>query len=412
MEIHSCSCGRKHVCDVDAVYTGYGALSKLSELTEGRKSVLIVADENTYNAFTSQGGSITHPRISRCVFPATPLLIPDEKSLLSIENTMDGDTDIIIGIGGGTVNDLCKEIAYRKGLYYVYVATAPSMDGYASDGAALILDGMKVTLKTAPPKVIICDTDILKNAPIELIRAGVGDILGKYSCLNDWLLAAYVKGEYFCQRIYNEVMEATHKVAENLEKILARDGEAINLLTHALIQVGINMSYAGSSRPASGSEHHLAHFFEIYSLEHGQAHRPHGIDVGEASYYTALLRDAVLQTEAPFNFSFDEEPYFAAVKLLLPRAAEGIVELQRETALHGNENGNYDLDGIKDVLKKAPRADAVRKMLQKAGLSADEIIKFYGSDTVKNALRYGKELKDRFTALWLYEYLGWEILDI
>ncbi len=99
------------------------------------------------------------------------------------------------------------------------------MDGYASDGAALILDGMKVTLKTAPPKVIICDTDILKNAPIELIRAGVGDILGKYSCLNDWLLAAYVKGEYFCQRIYNEVMEATHKVAENLEKILARDGE-------------------------------------------------------------------------------------------------------------------------------------------------------------------------------------------
>ncbi len=126
MEIHSCSCGRKHVCDVDAVYTGYGALSKLSELTEGRKSVLIVADENTYNAFTSQGGSITHPRVSRCVFPATPLLIPDEKSLLSIENTMDGDTDIIIGIGGGTVNDLCKEIAYRKGLYYVYVATAPS----------------------------------------------------------------------------------------------------------------------------------------------------------------------------------------------------------------------------------------------------------------------------------------------
>lgn len=412
MEIQSCSCGRKHICDIDAVYTGYGALSKLSELTEGKKSILVVADENTYNAFTAQGGSVTHHCVSYCIFPATPLLVPDEKALMSIENAMDGDTDTIIGIGGGTVNDLCKEIAYRKGLYYIYVATAPSMDGYASDGAALILDGMKVTLKTAPPKVIICDTDILKNSPIELIRAGVGDILGKYSCLNDWLLAAYVKGEYFCQRIYDEVMEATNKVAENLENILARDGEAISLLTHALIQVGINMSYAGSSRPASGSEHHLAHFFEIYSLEHGQPHHAHGVDVGQASYYTALLRDAVLQTNKTFDFSFDKEAYFAIVKFLLPRAADGIIELQSQTALHGNGSGNYYLDGIKTVLKKAPRAEAVRTMLEKADLHADEMIKFYGNDTVSNALKYGKELKDRFTVLWLYEYLGWELLDI
>lgn len=412
MEIQSCACGRRHICAIDDVFVGYGAISKLSELTKGKRGVLIVADENTYNAFREQGGSVSHPCVSHCVFPGETLLIPDEKALLSIENAMDGNTDIIIGIGGGTINDLCKEIAYRKGMYYVYVATAPSMDGYASDGAALILDGMKVTLKTAPPKVIICDTDILKNAPIELIRAGVGDILGKYSCLNDWLLAAYVKGEYFCQRIYNEVMEATDKVAENLEKILARDGDGIDLLAHALVKVGIDMSYAGSSRPASGSEHHLAHFFEIYSLEQGQAHRAHGIDVGQASYYTALLRDAILQTDRPFNFHFDEESYFAAVKPLLPRAAGGIVELQRKTALHGNKNGNYDLDGIKAILKKAPRADNVRVMLEKAGLPVDEMIKFYGNATAKNALRYGKELKDRFTVLWLYEYLGWEMLDI
>ncbi len=412
MEITSCTCGSKHYCDIDAVYTGYGVLSSLSVLTENKKGVLLVADENTYNAFSNAGGCITHSNVSRCIFPGAPLLVPDEKALSTIENAIESNTDTVIGIGGGTVNDLCKEIAYRKGLCYIYVATAPSMDGYASDGAALILDGMKVTLKTAPPKVIICDTDILKNAPMELIRAGVGDILGKYSCLNDWLLASCVKGEYFCQHIYTEVMEATDKVAENLDKILARDGEAIELLTNALIKVGINMSYAGSSRPASGSEHHLAHFFEIYSLEQGRPHRPHGVDVGEASYYTALLRDVILQTKSPFDFSFDKVSHFAAVSALFPRAVCGIIDLQSKTALHGNAEGNYDLDCIKAVLKKAPRADAVRTMLEKAGLSAEEMIKFYGSITVNNALKYGKELKDRFTVLWLYEYLGWEMLEI
>lgn len=34
-------------------------------------------------------------------------------------------------------------------------------------------------------KAIIADTEVLKNAPIEMIRAGYGDIIGKYCALCD-----------------------------------------------------------------------------------------------------------------------------------------------------------------------------------------------------------------------------------
>lgn len=397
---------------MEAVYIGSGSVGHLLEVGKRFSKILLVGDENTVSAFYNGGGDLSGLNYDSAVFPGSPLLIPDENAIARIESLCDDGVDCIIGIGGGTVNDLCKYVAHKHSLYYIYVATAPSMDGYASDGAALILEGMKVTLKARPPHIIICETEILKNAPMELIRAGIGDILGKYSCLNDWLLAKHIKGEYFCKEIYDRVYACTKTVSDNIEAILKRDGNAITLLTDALVQVGIEMSYAGSSRPASGSEHHMAHFFEIYAIEHGQKHRPHGVDVGQASYYTALLRDKLLESDLSFDFRFDPKSHFEKVQSLLPRAAGGIVELQTKTALHGNSHGNYDDKGIKAVLATAPRAESVKKLLFLAGLNPRELTEFYGEETVHNALKYGKELKDRFSVLWLYEYLGWENIEI
>ncbi len=412
MQIKGCSCGREHSCAVEQIYNGDGTLSVLPRLVQNYKKALVVADENTYNAFTAAGGSLDGIEHNSLIFPATPLLVPDEKAIGAIEQNLSPDIDVIIGIGGGTVNDLCKQIAYSHRLYYIYVATAPSMDGYASDGAALILDGMKVTLKARPPHIIICDTVLLCNAPIELIRAGVGDILGKFSCLNDWLLSKEIKGEYFCKEIYDRVYNCAVQVSENAARIMNREKDAVKLLAEALINVGIEMSYAGSSRPASGSEHHMAHFFEIHALEHGQRHRPHGIDVGCAAYFTALLRERVLNASKALCFDFCPETYFETVERLLPRAYAGIKELQSRVGLHGNSDGDYDGETIKAVLKQSPTAAETEVMLAAAGLYPQSLIEFYGKETVENALKYGKELKDRFTVLWLYEYLGWEILKL
>ena len=110
---------------------------------------------------------------------------------------------MIVAGGSGVINDICKIVANVSNKYYVIVGTAPSMDGYASDGAAMILGGMKETVKAGLPRAIIADTEVLKDAPMEMIKAGYGDIIGKFSALCDWKLATAVNGEYFCQYIYD-----------------------------------------------------------------------------------------------------------------------------------------------------------------------------------------------------------------
>ena len=90
----------------------------------------------------------------------------------------------------------------------------------------------------------------------------------------------------------------------------------------------------------------------------------------------------------------------------------GIKELQSRVGLHGNSDGDYDKDRINAVLKQSPTAAETEEMLAAAGLYPQSLIEFYGKETVVDALKYGKELKDRFTVLWLYEYLGWEILKL
>ena len=97
------------------------------------------------------------------------------------------------------------------------------MDGYASTGAAMILDGMKVTVSAGVPTAILADTEVLKDAPMDMIQAGYGDIVGKYSALNDWRLSQIVNGEYFCQEIYDLTFQMVHKTLKLADGLVKRE---------------------------------------------------------------------------------------------------------------------------------------------------------------------------------------------
>ena len=94
------------------------------------------------------------------------------------------------------------------------------------------------------PKAIVADTEVLKNAPMEMIKAGFGDIIGKYSALNDWKLARAVNGEYFCDYIYNVTYEMIDKTLKTAKGLLNREEESVKAVTEALMIVGIMMSFA------------------------------------------------------------------------------------------------------------------------------------------------------------------------
>ena len=295
-----CECGKSHACDIERVLIRDGALNELPALTKSFSHVLLVCDTNTYRACGERVKELLADKTDYIlVYESEGFLVPNESSVDELRRHVCEKTDLIVGVGSGVINDLCKYVSFERGLPYYIVATAPSMDGYASSGAAMLFDGMKITTSAAVPKAIIADTSVIKNAPLEMLKAGYGDIIGKLSCLNDWRLGRAIFNEPFCDYIYKLTHETTSSVASLGEKIVSRDERSVAALMRALVIVGIAMAYMGNSRPASGSEHHLSHFFEVVGLLRGEPYLCHGIDVAYSTYATARLREEILTRPTP-----------------------------------------------------------------------------------------------------------------
>ena len=261
----ACTCGHIHRCNIDTILIEPDALRKLPELLaeEDYKHICILEDENTKRVVGEQVEALVtqnHYKVSTIELSGTHLL-PDEAGIGSVVTELPVDCDLILAVGGGTINDLGKFVSYKTGIPYMIIASAPSMDGFASNVAAMVTKKAKETYPAQMPKAIIADTKLMLDCPLELIAAGVGDVLGKFVCLTDWKLSNILTGEYYCEYVAGIVKESVEKVV-HAAQVLAerRDLQCIGELTEGLVLSGIAMSYIGNSRPASGSEHHLGHF--------------------------------------------------------------------------------------------------------------------------------------------------------
>lgn len=412
----NCSCGKTHVCPIDHISIGKGAIHVLSQACEKYHNILVVSDNNTYPICGEKISSLLGGKIANHIVlqPNGDVVIPNEEKIAEIEEKIDSKTDFIIGVGSGVINDLCKHVSFKHNFDYCIVATAPSMDGYASTGAALILKGMKVTLNARPPKVIIGDTDILKNAPREMIQAGYGDIIGKYSCLNDWKLSTLINNEYFCDEIYNLTLSQTEKVKPLAKTLLDRNEDAVEALMEALVTVGVAMSYVGNSRPASGSEHHLSHFFEITGILDSNDYYPHGIDVMYSSAVTAKIREKIANS-SPMQYRFNRDEWISDINRIYSTSAQEVIALQDKLGWYDaveQDAVEQKWAEIKSVIKESPSFSEIVGMLSEIGLSYDDFIEFYGMEKIKNGVLYSKDLKDRYTVLWLnYKYFEGGCLD-
>jgi len=339
------------------------------------------------------------------VYEREGILVPDERAVEEMQQKLTGEMDLIVGIGSGVIQDLCKYVSFEAGLPYYIVATAPSMDGYASKGAAMIAGNMKVTYNAHVPEGILGDVDILKDAPMELIRSGYGDILGKYSCLNDWKLSRVILGEYFCQEVYDLTYDMLLKTKDLGEKLQQRDEAAIQMLMEALVGVGIAMAYVGNSRPASGSEHHMSHFFEVTGILNGEEYFTHGIDVAYSAVYTQKLREALLKQEKPAaRKKLTEEAWKAMIHKVYTGAAEGVIALQKKLGWYERDLlpiYEEKWEEIREVLKEVPSSDELTGYLASVGLDIAEFERMYGAEKIQDAILYAKDLKDRYSVLWV-----------
>jgi glycerol-1-phosphate dehydrogenase [NAD(P)+] len=183
--------------------------------------------------------------------------------------------EVLIGVGGGKAIDIAKYVAYLNNSYFVSVPTAPSHDGIASPFASIRDMGKPVSMKASTPVLVIADVDIIAKAPRRHIIAGCADLLGKLTSVLDWRLAHKLRGEYYGDYAASlSILSAKH-ILKNYELFAEKKTpiEAVRILVEALISSGIAMAIAGSTRPASGSEHLIAHAIDIvanYPALHGE----------------------------------------------------------------------------------------------------------------------------------------------
>ena len=402
-----CACGMHHACPIEHIIIGSGANAKLAGLLGDYKRIVLAADTPTYALCGREIEAQLGDRLqAKLVYVREGLLIPNEEAVGELEALVNEETDLIVGVGSGVIQDICKYVSFFRKLPYYIVATAPSMDGYASASAAMIMGGMKATFTAHVPKVIIGDIDILKDAPMEMIKSGYGDILGKFSCLNDWRLACIVREEYFCQEIYDLVHDMLMKTKDLGPKLLARDPQAIETLMEAIVGVGVAMAFVGNSRPASGSEHHMSHYYEIVSILRDEPYFMHGTDVVYSSIYSQRIREELLAIEAPEKRELrSREDWEANIRRIYGVIADSVIAQQDKMGWYNEDRYPIYKEKwaeIRAVLADAPSEKEMLGYLASIGLDIAEFDKLYGEKKIADALIFAKDLKDRFTVLWPY----------
>ena len=200
-----------------------------------------------------------------------------------------------VAVGSGTINDLVKRASDELGLRYMVVGTAASMDGYTSYGAAITKDGMKQTLSCRAPLGCIVDSAVAASAPREMTASGYADLIAKIPAGADWMLADAIGSEAIHPLAWRLVQESLRAAISNPSGCASGDEREVRKLCEGLVMSGFAMQAMGSSRPASGTEHQVSHYWDMEDLSFGGRPVSHGFKVGIGTLFSTKTLEFLLR---------------------------------------------------------------------------------------------------------------------
>ncbi len=227
-----------------------------------------------------------------------------------------------VAVGSGTINDLVKRSSEELGLRYIVVGTAASMDGYTAYGAAITKDGMKQTLSCKAPLGCIVDSAIAAAAPEGMTASGYADLMAKIPAGADWMLADAIGSEAIHPRAWALVQDSLKDALSNPKGCADRDEKEVRKLCEGLVLSGFAMQAMGSSRPASGTEHQISHYWDMEDLSFDGRPVSHGFKVGIGTLASTATLEFLLERDIA-SLDIDAAvarwwPSFDAVKATFP----------------------------------------------------------------------------------------------
>ena len=279
------------------------------------------------------------------------------ENLMPIAFTLPKNTDAVIGVGGGKALDASKYIAFLNNLPFISIPTSTSNDGFSSSGCSLIINGKRTSVQAAMPFGIIVDLDVIKNAPSKFIYSGLGDIASKITAIYDW---------YFEEQSHNAKVDdfAAMLARKSVNSIVRMpytnitERYFLKEMVDSLTMSGIAMEIAGSSAPASGSEHLISHALDKI-LEQPQLH---GIQVGIATYLMSLVQRHRYERIEKF---LGETGFFDYVKILEMQAADFEEAIDLAPSIKPNRHTFIHLEENRQLAKKLLRENEILKRILK-----------------------------------------------
>ncbi|MDD3410997.1 MAG: sn-glycerol-1-phosphate dehydrogenase [Eubacteriales bacterium] len=419
---HECACGRRHETGLKRLEIGRGALERLPETLRGMgwKKPFLMSDRNTEAA----AGARAKALLTQADMPYAALVLdrerlePDERTLGALCMAFDPTCDVVLAVGSGVINDCCKVLAKCAGKPCAVVATAPSMDGYASDSASMIQNGMKVSLYIPCPRLIVADTDVLAAAPLRALRSGLGDMLAKYVSLCEWRISRIVTGEYYCENIAGLMRESLRRIRESADGLLRREPAAVESVMQGLALSGVAMSFARISRPASGLEHYFSHLWEMWMLQGELPYSTHGEQVGVGTCLTLELYDHI-RTLVPDRekalralAAFSPEKWETDMRTLFGPVADEVLALERGAHKNDPEKVRAHIDALvghwdeiqQIIAQELPPTQEIVELMKRLGMAyRPEDIGIGHEDTIR-AYIGSREIRDKYlTSSMLWE---------
>jgi glycerol-1-phosphate dehydrogenase [NAD(P)+] len=405
------------------VYVGNEAIANLVTFCTERKlrSLALVADPNTYEAL----GQSAEQALTAAGLDVRTAIVrgndigADEHSVYQVLLGLDKAPRVFVAAGSGTMTDVARFVSHRSNSDFISLPTAASVDGYTSIGAPMIIDGAKITVNCQGPLAVFADLPTLCAAPRALSAAGFGDLIAKLTSVADWEIGYLLWDEPFDAEIARRARQAVWGCVAKLDALVATECDGMEALFRGLIESGFCMLDFGETRPASGYEHHVSHFWETKLLREGRHSVFHGAKVGVAVLASAAVYESLraltaqdvrerLNGQRPDPVS--EE---SAIRAAYGPMAEHVIAIQQPFLEMTGEQ--YDAlrtrilarwEDVREVLDRVPPEAVMRDWLERLGGATTPEALGLSRSEYQEGLNVGHYYRPRFSGKKLAHYLG------
>ena len=266
----------------------------------GKCAAILIADPRTWKAAGEKAAALLE---SADVRTSKHIVEPDGRTFHAEYRYVEEVRDAVVkagavpvAVGSGVINDLTKRAAGELGMPYMVVATAASVDGYSSFGAALVSpEGAKQTYPCPAPRAIVADLGVMRTAPKEMAAYGFADLMAKIPAGADWILAAELGATEWHDAAWHIVQDGIPESTRSAEGVARGETAAMSGFVEGLMMSGFAMQAMQSSRPASGAEHMFSHILDMTHHTYRGELVSHGAQVGVYTLFMVRFHEELLK---------------------------------------------------------------------------------------------------------------------